>query len=175
MRRWAVLFSEKYDKDEELRTCLEVMCKPTPISEVLMTRASRLSLLFSLILLASSASSQVESLYRSDRPIGVKLGFEGLGVDLCLGELVGLDATTWLFYNAAKARIFLLNRNASPFVGFGYGSSGGVGGNSDNWTVVLGGWEHSYKRFFIQIMAEYAVRKQYKSPFPVNLNLGMRL
>ena len=118
--------------------------------------------------------------YRSEFPLSAKIGFEGAGLDLALGNRFAIDATSLIIYNTFKARYFILEKNASPFIGAGVGKfNGGFGGNGGNqWSVGFVGWEHSYKVFLIQIIIQVPITKQNSyglSPFFFNLNLGARL
>jgi hypothetical protein len=132
-------------------------------------------LLVLIALLMTTAYSQEDQLLRYDRPVSLKLGLEGIGIDLALGDWLALDATSWIFYNATKARVFLFEKDASPFLGVGYGFSGTPAGSSSSWTVVHGGWEYSHKSILIQILVQYPIVREGRSPFPVNVNIGLRL
>jgi hypothetical protein len=127
--------------------------------------------------LMHAQAENTDSLFRSERPVGVKLGLEGVGIDVVVGGRVGVGASSFIFYNTAKARLFLLDNNVTPFVGAGIGRSGGPGGNEKDWTVLIAGWEHAYKHLFFQFIVQYAVLKSpsYASPpFPFSLEIGWR-
>lgn len=92
--------------------------------------------IFSILFIATAtqhAIAQEESIvFRDEEPFGIKLSTEGSGVDFSYGP-VGVDLTTFLVYNAAKARFIILSSNASPFVGVGVGErSKGASGGSDS-------------------------------------------
>ena len=117
-------------------------------------------------------------LFRSSNPFAVKAGFEGVGFDFTLGGRVALGATTFIYHNAAKARILILAKNGTPFIGAGIGSAGGPGGGNKTWTVLLAGWQHDYERVFIQFSVQATIRKspEYeKSVFPISVEMGWRL
>lgn len=121
-----------------------------------------------------------DSLFRAEHPVATKIGFQGIGFDLALGNYVGLDATTWILTTTYNARFYLMEKNASPFIGAGVGSSGGgFGGNGSNdWAVGCIGWEHSYDVVLIQIIFQTPFAKRNGHgliPFFFNLNLGARL
>jgi hypothetical protein len=120
------------------------------------------------------------SLYRSQSPFSAKIGLEGIGLDVTIGNRLGFDVTSFLVYHSFKARVYILEKNGSPFIGLGVGKyNGGFGGGQENqWTVVLAGWEHDYEVFLIQLMVQQPIYKKYDyaySPFIFNINLGMRI
>ncbi len=121
-----------------------------------------------------------ESLFRAEHPVATKIGFQGIGFDLALGNYVSMDVTTWILTTTCNARFYIVEKNASPFIGAGVGSSGGgFGGNGSNdWAVGFIGWEHSYDVVLIQIVFQtpFVKRNEYGLiPFFFNLNLGARL
>lgn len=135
-----------------------------------------LALALGLCLTVQDAQAQI----RADHPLAVKIGFEGFGIDYCLGEYVGVDATTFMFYHTFKFRFFFRDRNASPFIGMGIGSFSGISGSGDanKWIVIHAGWEHAYKDFLIQFIVQHAISKENPNssvPFFFNLNIGMRI
>jgi hypothetical protein len=120
------------------------------------------------------------TLVREDHPLAVKIGFEGFGIDYCLGELIGIDVTTFMFYHTLKARYFFLDKNGSPFIGFGIGSFSGGFGYSDinKWAVIHAGWEHAYRKFLIQFIVQYPIYEENSKsyvPFVFSINFGMRI
>ncbi len=144
-----------------------------------------LSLLATLWLLSVASSvvfaqgPQHDTLYRSARQAGAKISVEGVGFDLCLFDHLGLDATSFIIYNAAKARFLILSKNATPIVGVGVGgrSAGPGGSDGREWTVLFVGWEHGYESIFFQFIVQYPVYKSIgggTSPFPLNVAIGIR-
>ncbi len=136
-------------------------------------------ILISIVVCSTMVYSQ-DSLFRVKSPLAAKVGSNGLGLDLSLGNRLSVDATTWVLASSFSAKYYLMERNGSPFIGIGVGTAnGGFGGNSDNtWTTGIIGWEHSYEVFLIQIGLQIPVLTQksygYK-PFIVNLNIGARI
>lgn len=130
----------------------------------------------------SSVAQDIEKtrLFRDDRPLAAKIGFEGVGLDLTLGGFLAVEATSIVMYNAAKAKVLLIQKNATPFVGVGTGSqSGGFGGGTEkSWTVLCAGWQHDYERLSFQFLVQYVVHKSpdyAKAPFPVMVEVGWRI
>jgi hypothetical protein len=84
-----------------------------------------------------SAKGVGSSLYRFDKPIAIKISFEGIGIDISVGKIFEVEVTTLLVYNNIKFRYLILQSNATPFIGLGYGKFlGGFGGNAvNNWYV----------------------------------------
>jgi hypothetical protein len=134
------------------------------------------SLVFWLCLIIQNGQAQV----RVDHPLAVKIGIEGFGIDYCLGENVGVDATTFLFYHTLKVRYLFLEKNSSPFIGMGIGSfSGGFGyGETNKWVVIHAGWEHAYRSFLIQFIVQHPISEENSKshvPFFFNINFGIRI
>ena len=118
--------------------------------------------------------------FRIDRPLAGRVGFEGIGLDLTLGGVVAIEGTSLLIYNAGKAKLLLLQKNATPFVGIGIGSlsAGPGGGSGKSWTVLLAGWQHDYERLCFQFLVQLTVYKSpsyASSPFPVSFEIGWRI
>lgn len=143
------------------------------------------SLLLTLWFVSISNSAFVQqacgqdSLYRSTRQVAAKITTEGLGLDLCLFDRVGIDATSFLIYNTAKVRFQALSKNTTPIVGAGFGNrSAGAGGtDGKDWTVLFVGWEHGYEGIFFQFIVQYALQNsngEGAPPFPINIALGVR-
>ncbi len=134
--------------------------------------------IFQLIVF-SSAHSQ-ESLFRTDRPFAVKLGNEGFGMDYSLADHLALEFTTIAFYHSLKARVFLFEKNATPYIGFGAGSFNGIVSMSEanRWFSVQLGWEHAYEIILIHLYLQkplYEENQKSKVPFIFNLSIGMRV
>jgi len=132
-----------------------------------------------LTLITAHSLFAQESLNRVKNPFVYKWGFEGVGLDVTIFNHLGLDATTWFFYNSAKIRYLILNSNTTPFVGLGVGFGANVfafsGANS--WKVVHGGFEHSFESFMIQILVQYPFEQtnpNTKMPFLYSVNAGIR-
>jgi hypothetical protein len=121
-----------------------------------------------------------ESLVREHRPYAVKAGTEGLGMDYSIGNICAVDVSTFAFYHSLKARVFLFERNASPYVGVGVGSFNGVMSETDanRWVSYQLGWEHSYEVVQIQLYLQRPFSEKNNSsyvPLTVNLSVGMRV
>ena len=130
--------------------------------------------------LAIAQDSEKTKPFRIDRPLAAKIGFEGVGLDLTLAEFLDVEATSFVIYNAAKAKVLLIQKNATPFVGIGIGSqsAGPGGGTEKSWTVVCAGWQHDYERLSFQFLVQLVVQKSpdyARAPFPVSVELGWRI
>ncbi len=113
---------------------------------------------------------------RVRHPIVVKLGMEGLGLDVTVMKPLAVDVTYAIFYLSSKLRVLLLSDNATPYVGVGIGGWGEPGGGGNNWTVVHAGWEVSGKSIFFQFYFQYPVLKENtrQGPYPIGFNFGYR-
>ena len=156
-----------------------------PLGRILQTLEScmfkvliHLSILFVFAFELGIAQSEINTdLFRANRPFAGKIGFEGIGVDVTAGSVVALEATSFLVSNTAKARVFLLKKNAAPFIGIGVGNATSFGGGNRSWTVLLAGWQQDYERLFFDIMVEATIDKTNsydRSVFPVNFEIGWR-
>jgi hypothetical protein len=91
-------------------------------------------------------------LQRASR-FGLKVGLlDGLGVDLTIGSRCGLDATTSLLMSSMKARVYLFDKDTSPFLAVGYGSmiKSLADGGEYSYVLVGVGVEHASEHLFIQ-------------------------
>jgi len=140
--------------------------------------------LFIIILMCTFAFelsiAQIEdssALFRFNRPVAGKIGLEGLGVDITIGSAVAIEATSFLVYNTAKARVLLLKNNSTPFLGVGVGSASSFGGGDRSWAVLLVGWEHDYERLYFDFILEATIQKTHsydRSVFPFSFEIGWR-
>lgn len=138
------------------------------------------AIIFFLMCCSLHSGIAQSSVIRENHPIAIKIGFEGLGLDVCLGRYIGIEATTVVFYyTTAKVRFFLLRNNISPFMGVGAGLFyGGFADREDNqWVSLHAGYEYSYKNFLFQSFVQLPVQtdnSDVKVPFYFNMNVGMR-
>ena len=120
------------------------------------------------------------SLIREDHPLAVKIGFEGFGLDYCLGNRLGIDFTTFAFLHSAKTRYLVLNRNTTPYIGLGVGSFPGYWSTSEanKWFELHAGWEHRNGMFIIQLFLQKTIIESNTNshvPFVFGINFGMRV
>ena len=119
-------------------------------------------------------------LIREEHPLALKIGSEGIGLDYSLGDRVALDLTSFGIYHSAKARFFVLTRNATPYFGVGIGSFLGFWTTSEanKWFEMHAGWEHGYRVFVIQIFVQKALTESNSHshvPFVFGINFAMRI
>ena len=144
-----------------------------------MSRKARLGLLC-LLVLASFPGQAQDTLYRWQRPLVAKLGFEGFGLDLAIGTKVGIEVSSLFYYHTGKIRFYVLTQNATPFIGLGIGSFPGFARSSqgNKWVAMQLGWEHAYEIFIIQLYLQRRISEtNNSSKFPpwFGLNVGVRV
>ena len=131
-----------------------------------------------------SQSNEERELYRSQKPVGINIGLSGIGVNACFLNYCYFEYSSFIIVNSAHLNFFLLQNNASPFFGLTLlHNSAGFGGNG-NERSRLGiniGYEHAWKRGFIQMKLGYIIHetKMYKSEerskFIIMPTIGFRL
>jgi hypothetical protein len=129
------------------------------------------------LFLCTIVHAQEQQPDRVRHPLAVKIGSEGLGVDLTMLKPLAMDVTLGFFSINAKLRWLILPRNATPYVGVGVGGWGEPGGNRNRWAVVHAGWEVSGRSLLLQFFVQYAfdtLRPENHVPFPAGFHVGYR-
>lgn len=82
---------------------------------------------------------------RIEKPLFFVGGLEGIGIGTTYFGIVEIQASFMILATEnAKLKIFLFQKNSSPFMGIGIGREyKGLGGNgeSNDWTVIFIGWQ----------------------------------
>lgn len=133
-----------------------------------------------VFLIPYSAANGQEVLHREKRPACVIIGNEGLGMDVSVADYFAASFSTVAFYHSLKARIFVFNNNASPFIGIGAGSFNGFfgTGEANRWISLQAGWEHDYESLQIQFYLQRSLKEENHSsgmPFLFNISIGLRV
>lgn len=129
------------------------------------------------LFLAATVHAQERQPDRGRHPFAVKIGSEGLGLDLTVIKPLAFDVTLGIFSINTKLRWLILSGNETPYVGVGIGGWGEPGGNRNNWAVVHAGWEVSGRSLLLQFFVQYPVykfRPQNHVPFPAGFHVGYR-
>ena len=105
-----------------------------------------------VLFMVPKANAQDSTLYRSEKPIVLKAGLEGLGVDIAIGRYIAVDVNSLLLQNDIKMRVFLLNRNATPYFGLGAMRRTPIGhGTTEDRFFFHAGWEHAFEKSQVQL------------------------
>lgn len=116
--------------------------------------------------------------YRKEIPVAVKIGVNGLGVEYTYAPLrLNVEVATLVIVQGVNVKYFYSDANSSPFVGLGIGkkiASFGGSGESNQWKIIIVGWQFNFKRVFFDVGYQYAFyQANIKSDFPALLNFGI--
>jgi hypothetical protein len=121
--------------------------------------------------------------YRVNRPLYVFGGLDGLGVGVTFFGIADFQYGILLLEQTAKAKIFLFNKNSTPYIGYGIGEQfSGFGGNgeSNKWKLAILGWQFSpfnedgFYEFSLQYILEEENKKAF-FPTVISFSAGIRI
>ena len=122
-----------------------------------------------------------EILARGHWPLAGKYSFgSGIGVEYALVPAISVEVNTTFIAHSAKARLFIVNNNISPFVSGGMGVTGdhyGTAGTTGRWIEAQVGIERALNHGFMRIQLHYTVKQSEGLGFPLfapDFTLGYR-
>jgi hypothetical protein len=118
------------------------------------------------------------SLFRSRKPFAIGLGTEGAGFGISMGSRVSIEVTTFILSWAANGKFLILNKNGTPYLGFGFGGFRSAGGSNSSWSVFCAGWQQDYNSISIELGVKITLATSPDhgdTPFPASFAVWYRI